>query len=444
MYGKFKENHKLEANFFHAYKDNNICYDSVLKMFYRNVEVILSNLLVFSALIFSTICVTNQGKSALVYAQTTLLFPSQTSSSVQAHQQQVLQYDKEKNCAVDQHTPTNFKTYLTHFACGHVTILKNGTTIRQFTLITDDYHGTGVPFVISTNAYGLGKQIETSASSQPYKPVIFHAWTFNGTVPGPTMRVTVGDHVRVTVINAKDSVFPHSWHVHSIHLGSMDGMSGEAGMIEPGTSYTYTFTADPVGLYPYHCHMFPVEEHVSRGLYGMMIIDPVTPRPHAVEMAMMLNSYSYSYQGVNGSGHLVPTLPATQQQIEQNLSDVIEKSDENNGPDNQFYSVNGMPFGYIGKDMVHLTVGTPYRIYLANMVEFDPVNSFHMHGNMFYYIPAGTEWSSKIYSDIVTLGQGDRGIIEFKYPLPGLFMFHSHINHFTDLGWVGFFNVTKG
>ena len=46
-------------------------------------------------------------------------------------------------------------------------------------------------------------------------------------------------------------------------------------------------------------------------------------------------------------------------------------------------------------------------------------------------------------SDIVTLGQGDRGIMEFKYPLPGQFMFHAHINHFTDLGWVGFFNVTN-
>jgi FtsP/CotA-like multicopper oxidase with cupredoxin domain len=135
------------------------------------------------------------------------------------------------------------------------------------------------------------------------------------------------------------------------------------------------------------------------------------------------------------------------QQIQQNLSDVTQKSDENNGPgngpDNQFYSVNGMPFGYVGKDSIHLTTGTPYRIYLANMVEFDPVNSFHMHGNMFYYTPSATLDSAKIYTDIVTPGQGDRGMVEFTYHYPGQFMFHAHVNHFSDLGWIGFFNVTK-
>ena len=57
--------------------------------------------------------------------------------------QPIAQYDKAKNCAIDQHTPTTYKTYLTHFACGHVTIFNNGTTLRQFTLIVDDNHGMG-------------------------------------------------------------------------------------------------------------------------------------------------------------------------------------------------------------------------------------------------------------------------------------------------------------
>ena len=353
--------------------------------------------------------------------------------------QPVAQSDKAKNCAIDQHTPTTFKTYLTHFACGHVSVLANGTTMRKFTLISYDYNGTGYPIQISTNTYGLGKPLMTS--NQTYKPVIFHAWTFNGTVPGPTMRMTQGDHVQITMINAKNSTFAHSLHLHSVHPGVMDGMQGAAGMIEPGKSFTYNFVATPAGVYPYHCHMFPVEEHISRGLYGMMIIDPPTPRPHATEMVMMLNSYSYSFQGVNGSGHLTPTLPATMQEIQANLSDVEERSDEGNGPDNQFYSVNGMPFGYVGKDSVHLTMGTPYRIYLANMVEFDPLNNFHMHGNMFYYTPSGTVDSPRTYTDIVSLMQGDRGMLEFTYHLPGMFMFHSHLNHFSDLGWLGFFSV---
>jgi hypothetical protein len=401
-------------------------------------SLILTTIAVAIALVSPIIIGSLQGASS-VYAQTFPGFlPSQTPST---YLQKVTQYDHQKNCASDQQTETTYKTYLTHFACGHVTVFNNGTTLRKFTLIADDFKGSGKPIVISTNTYGLGKPMITT--NQTYKPVIFHAWTFNGTVPGPTLRLTQGDHVQVTVINAKDSEFPHSWHVHSIHAGIMDGMSGAAGMIEPGQKFVYDFIANPPGVYPYHCHMAPVEEHVSRGLYGMMIIDPKTPRPQATEMVMMLNSYSYSFQGVNGSGHLTPTLPATMQQIQQNLTDVQQRSDEGNGPDNQFYSVNGMPFGYIGHDSIHLTTGIPYRIYVENMVEFDPLNNFHMHGNMFYYTPSGTLDSPRTYTDIVSLMQGDRGILEFKYPMPGMFMFHSHLNHFSDLGWLGFFNVTK-
>ena len=46
-------------------------------------------------------------------------------------------------------------------------------------------------------------------------------------------------------------------------------------------------------------------------------------------------------------------------------------------------------------------------------------------------------------TDIVELGQGDRGIMEFTYTKPGMYMFHVHINRFTDLGWMGMFNVDK-
>lgn len=352
----------------------------------------------------------------------------------------VLAYDHQKNCAVDEHTPTNYKTYLTHFACGHVTVLANGTVVRKFTLIADDFNGTGAPYIISTNVFGIGKP--TLENKSGYQPVIFHGWTFNGSIPGPTLRVTAGDHVQLTLINAKDSAFPHSLHMHSMHPGIMDGMSGAAGMVEPGGHFIYNFTAAPVGVYPYHCHMFPVEEHISRGLYGMLIIDPITPRPPAVELVGMLNSYSFSFQGLNGSGHFTPTLPATYQQMKQNLSAVESADDEGNGPDNQFYSINGMPFGYIGPNEVHLQTHKEYRMYLANMVEFDPANSFHIHGTLGTFTESGTLNSSKVYTDIVLLQQGDRGIFEFSYPYAGQFMFHSHINHFSDLGWTGFFNVT--
>ena len=84
-----------------------------------------------------------------------------------------------------------------------------------------------------------------TSSYQTYKPVIFHAWTFNGTVPGPTMRFTQGDHVQITVSVTNDSQSPHPLHMDSMHPGTMDGISGAAGFIEPGKSVTYNFVATP-------------------------------------------------------------------------------------------------------------------------------------------------------------------------------------------------------
>jgi FtsP/CotA-like multicopper oxidase with cupredoxin domain len=382
--------------------------------------------LITSVLVSSIILGSLQVEHTSIRAQAPFPFPSKGSSNIltdpRTYKQQVIQYDKEKNCATDQQTPTNWKTYLTHFSCGHVTTFDNGTTLRQYTLIVNDNHGVGNNITITRE----GLQ--------------FPAWTFNGTVPGPTLRMTQGDHVRVTVITDKDSMHPHSWHVHSIHSGAADGVMGLSGAIWPSMDFTYDFVAQPYGLYPYHCHMTPVEEHINRGLYGMMIIDPpyADKRVHATEMVMLMNGYSYNKvydRNPEEEGPPTPKEIANSTARHEILND--------NSPSNQVYSVNGMAFGYTGKDEIHIKVGQPVRIYLVNMLEYDPLNNFHLHGDMFHYIPTGTSDKPEMYTDIVSLMQGDRGIIEFTYHYPGEFMFHSHKNEFSRLGWMGFFNVTK-
>jgi manganese oxidase len=321
----------------------------------------------------------------------------------------VQSYDKLKNCAVDQHTPTNAITYLTHFNCGHITILKNGTTLRQFTIITKEN------VVVPISNTGL----------------TFSAWTYNESIPGPTMRMTEGDHVQVTLVNSNDSKHYHSIHMHSIHAGSVDGVpgaSGDSGMVKPGHSYTYSFVAKPFGVYPYHCHVDPVDQHINQGLYGMMIIDPKTPRPQMTEMVMLMNGYDLNYtkEGVDR----IPTV----KELKTGLPDFQHN--------NQVYTANGVAFEYQDHP-IHLVTGKPYRIYLVNMLEFDPLNNFHLHGNLFSYYPSGTSLKPDYKSDIVPLMQGDRGILEFKYEYPGMYMFHSHKTEFTMKGWMGMFNVTK-
>ena len=322
-----------------------------------------------------------------------------------------------KNCATDLSKRPNAIEYLTYFNCGHVNTFKNGTTLREFSLTTSENNTIPISDVGSND------------------PVLFNAWAFNGTVPGPTMRMTEGDHVKITVFNSNSSTHAHSLHMHSIHPGDMDGMMGPAGTIPPGGHFTYDFIASPFGVYPYHCHVEPVTSHINHGLYGMMIIDPKTPRPVAKEMVMMMNGYNLVDDYAPSMS--TQSRPPTAAELRANFSDATKSAE---GVDNQIYTVNGAAFIYRDHP-IDLVTGQDYRIYLVNMLEFDPVNSFHMHGNMFEYYPSGTGTNPSFLTDIVTLGQGDRGIMEFNYDKPGMFMFHAHKNEFTNLGWMGMFNV---
>lgn len=265
-------------------------------------------------------------------------------------------------------------------------------------------------------------------------PQEFDAWTFNGTVPGPTMRMTEGDNVSITVINSENNKLPHSMHMHSIHTGAMDGVSGKGGNIIPGESFTYNFIAQPYGVYPYHCHIEPIADHINRGLYGMMIIDPKEDREEMTEMVMLMNGYDMNY-GQEG--------PVTIMEVEEGNATVLTKEEEEEERDNEIYSVNGKAFEYMDNNKIQLEVGEKYRIYLVNMLEFDLVNSFHVHGMMFDYYPSGTSKKPAFVNDIVVLGQGDRGIIEFTPQYPGQYMFHAHVNEFSSLGWMGFFEVKE-
>ncbi|MDP8905995.1 MAG: multicopper oxidase domain-containing protein [Thermoproteota archaeon] len=325
--------------------------------------------------------------------------------------EKIAQYDKDKNCSKDLDKIPDATEYLTYFNCGHVkTDEGKNTTAREFTLIVEE------------------NQI-LPISNQGHK---FKAWTYNGTIPGPTMRMTEGDLVKITVINEGENNFSHSVHMHSIHPGKSDGVQGPGGTIIPGQNFTYTFTANPYGVYPYHCHVNPVADHINRGLYGMFIIDPKEPREQMQEYAMLMNGYDMDYE-LEGP----VTIPAVDKKDPTKF--IAEEEEERS---NEIYTVNGKAFEYMDKP-IRLNQGEDYRIYLVNMLEFDLVNSFHLHGNMFDYIASGADDEPEYKNDIVTLSQGDRGILEFKAELPGNYMFHAHQAEFTDLGWMGFFNIAE-
>ncbi len=274
--------------------------------------------------------------------------------------------------AATEMNPTKF---LTAFDYGKVSKLPDGRTLREYEVVAED------------------KTIEVAGG------VTFNAWLLNGFVPGPTLRATEGDLMRVKFIN--QGAHPHSLHFHGIHPANMDGMEA----IPKGGSFTYEFTAEPFGLHLYHCHVMPLKRHIHKGLYGTFIVDPKKPRPPATEMVMMMNGFDL---------------------------------DQDN--ENEFYTVNGVAFWFV-ENPIELKVNERVRVYLVNITEFDPINSMHLHANFFHYYPTGTNLTPSDYTDTIMLCQGERGIMEFEYKTPGRYMFHAHQSEFAELGWLGFFNV---
>jgi FtsP/CotA-like multicopper oxidase with cupredoxin domain len=240
--------------------------------------------------------------------------------------------------------------------------------------------------------------------------VRFSAWTFNGRVPGPTLRAREGDELRIHFVNAGSH--PHTIHFHGIHPAAMDGAPGigediGGGLINVGEEFTYEFDARPFGLHPYHCHASPLAGHIAKGLYGALIVDPPDGRPKADELLMVQNAF-----------------------------------DPNFDEDNEVYAVNTVGFHFMYQP-VQVKREELVRIYLVNMVELDPVNSFHIHGNFFHRFPTGTSLEPQEYTDTVIQGQGQRDVLEIRFPYTGRYMFHAHKSEFAALGWMGFFEVTE-
>lgn len=234
--------------------------------------------------------------------------------------------------------------------------------------------------------------------------MFFPAWTYNGQVPGPTIRATEGDRLRITFRNAGSH--PHTIHFHGWHEPAMDGsLPGQE--VQPGETFVYEFDADPYGLHLYHCHAVPLKRHIHKGLYGTFIVDPRGGRPPADELVMVMNAF-----------------------------------DTNFDADNEVYAVNTVANAYM-HDPIRVTVGRLVRIYLVNITEFDLVNSLHVHGMFFDVFRTGTSLAKSETTDTVMLCQGERAIVETTFRYPGDYMFHAHQSEFAELGWMGLFRAVE-
>ncbi len=223
------------------------------------------------------------------------------------------------------------------------------------------------------------------------------AWTYNGSAPGPIIRATEGDLIRVHFTN--HTGHDHNLHFHGRHSPLHDGWEP----IPPGGETVYEIEAGPAGVHPYHCHTMPIDRHISKGLYGTLIVDPPGGRPDAHEVVLALSGWDVDDDGRN-----------------------------------EVYCWNGVA-GYFEKFPIKLPVGEPVRAYVLNMIEFDPMASFHLHAETFDVYPAGMGERPAFSGDVVTLGQMDRVILEFRLSELGRYMFHPHQHAMAARGAMGWF-----
>ncbi len=291
---------------------------------------------------------------------------------------------------------------LTDWETGTVSHLPDGRTLRSFEIT------------------GVDKEIEIAPG------LMFPAWTYNGRVPGPSLRVTEGDRVRIVFRNGGSH--PHSMHFHGIHSARMDGVPG-AGVIPPGEEFVYEFEARPFGCHLYHCHALPLKRHIHKGMYGAFIIDP-DPARHPEHAAVARSRL----------------LGAPENKGWQEFLMVMNAFDTNFDGENEVYAVNTVGH-HFAKHPIGVVRSKPVRIYLINVTEFDPINSLHVHANFFDYYDHGTTLTPTLKTvDTVVQCQAQRGILEFTYKEHelGLYMFHAHQSEFAELGWMGMFDVTDG
>jgi plastocyanin len=216
---------------------------------------------------------------------------------------------------------------------------------------------------------------------------VVRTWTFNGTVPGPTLRFTEGDDVTIHFINK--TPLAHTMHFHGNHDDKNDGVLPQ---VLPGQNYTYHFIAEPAGALMYHCHAYPTSLHIRMGMYGAMIVDSKEPMEPAKEYALVLSEFD---------------------------------------PDNQdnfvakYYPVNGYTDQYMGDNALQVKQNQLVRLYVINIGTTIPY-SFHLHSTIFKTYPSGLPSNEPLDAQTVEIGPGNAAIIEARWKWPGTYLFHSH------------------
>lgn len=250
--------------------------------------------------------------------------------------------------------------------------------------------------------------------------VVVNYWTFDGTVPGPMLRVREGDTVNLTLTND-----PSSIHMHSIDLHAVTGPGGGATVtdVKPGESKTMRFKALNPGIYIYHCAHPNVANHMAHGMYGLILVEPKEGLPPVDKELYVVQGEFYT-AGARGTKGL----------------QVIDAGKMLDG--NPEYVVFNGRVGAVSKEHIAINQGERVRMYVGNG-GVNLVSSFHVIGEIFDLVypegAIGSEPHKNVQSTIVPAGGAT--IVEFGTEVPGTYILVDHALARLDKGAWGTFSV---
>lgn len=233
------------------------------------------------------------------------------------------------------------------------------------------------------------------------------AWAYNGQVPGPMLRVTAGENIRVILTNNLPEATTIHWHGVDVP-NNMDGVPGiSQEPVKPGESFTYEFTVpNTPGTFWYHTHVNP-DKQQALGLYGAFIIEPRnrTAQPWDSEHTLMLGEWTVK------DGGNIPSMPME-------------------GMFPNFFTINGKSWD----QTEHITAKVGERVLFRLVGSGSFSHPIHLHGAPFKIIAVDGHplpEAQQMVRDTLTVNPGERYDIVWTPTRPGTWLLHCHINHHT-------------
>jgi nitrite reductase (NO-forming) len=251
--------------------------------------------------------------------------------------------------------------------------------------------------------------------------ISYNYWTFNGKVPGPFVRVRVGDMAEVHLKNAEDSLMYHSVDFHG---ATGPGGGAEFTQTEPGKEKVVTFKALIPGLFVYHCATPSVPHHITNGMYGLILVEPEGGLPQVDREFYVMQGELYTAKRFGMTGHQ-----------EMDYEKLISERPE-------YFLFNGAVGALTKSHPLRARPGETVRIFFG-VGGPNFTSSFHVIGEIFDHVYEGASLGAQPLTGVQTVSvpPGGATIVDFKIDRPGRYVLVDHALSRLERGLAGFLIV---